>query len=120
MTELSRSVRGRTDRARPSAGQSGVDDDLDLVAHLQRAHEGRVRLDAEVALDERHDARDAAAADLEVERHGTRLAADRELALDGVAVALGLHARRAEADRLLAQDLVVDVLDDLVAVLVRQ
>src|SRR3954463_9805046 len=112
MTELSRAVWRRT------VLQRGVDDDLDLVAHLQRAHERGERLDAEVALHQRDDAGDAAAGDPEVERDGTALVADRQLALDGVAAVLGLHGRRAEADRLLAQHLLVDGLLDLALVLV--
>src|SRR4051795_200336 len=109
MTELSRAVRRRTPAADRSAlRQRRVDDDLDLVADLQRAHERGVRLDAEVALDERDDAGDAAAGDAEVERDGTALAADRQLALDGVAAVRGLHGRRAEADRLVGQHLLAD------------
>src|SRR4051795_752097 len=118
MTELSRAVRRRTPAADRSAlRQRRVDDDLDLVADLQRAQERGERLDAEVALDERDDAGDAAAGDAEVERDGTALAADRQVALDGVAAVLGLHGRRAEADRLLAQHLLVDGLLDLALVL---
>src|SRR4051812_4376640 len=65
------------------SGQAGVDDDLDVVAHLQRAHERRVGLDAELALDERHRPGDAAVlAEGELEGDWPARRADAQLALD--------------------------------------
>src|SRR5436305_14280172 len=121
MTELSRSVRDRTDRGLcVVSGDGGVDDDLDLVADLQGTRHRREGLDAELALDEGHGALETAAGGAQVERDRAGLVADRQLSLDVVAVARGRHARRAELDGLTLEDLAVDVLADVLAVLVGQ
>ena len=80
-------------RVRERLGARGVEHDLDVVAHLQRAHEAAVGLDAPAGLHDRHRRVDALAVAPQVELDRLRPARDREVALDGPPSTL-LEAKR--------------------------
>src|SRR5918994_2925807 len=86
--------------------EARIDDDLHLVAHLERTHQPAIRLDPPGALCERDRSGDATVtADVELRAQRTGAARQGELALDGEPPrpVRQSHGARAELDRLPGQ-----------------
>src|SRR6476620_6390129 len=107
--------------ARSACRQARVENDLQRVSNLQRAHQPAVRLDPPVALGQGDRAADTAIrVDVQLRGDRARPAGHGELAVDDERpLCLGQpRGRGAKRDRLALQDLVVDVLMDLAPILV--
>ena len=112
-------ARRSTDGAESVRRQAGLHDDLDIVADLQRAHERPVGLDAPLALGHgQRPGQIAIGGQRQLELRRSRRARQGELTVHDEAPVLPLDRARAEGDALSAQDLLVDALADIGAVLV--
>src|SRR3954471_814423 len=97
-----------------------VDRDPDLVGHLERPEQGRIRLDAPVGLLNDGAAGQAAAGEQEVERDLPAPSAEPKLAAHAHPLAVDRDADRAELDRGALEHLVIDRLLDVGDVVVAE
>src|SRR3954447_24631244 len=107
-------------RASLRPGMAHVEDDLDLVAHLQRAHQPAIGLDAPLALADLVRGPRPAALVAHVDEHRALGPGQRQVAVDHEHAVVLLGREAGERDGLAAQDLLVDGLEDLVAVLLAE